>query len=75
MGWGRNKQGQTHVTSCWGIIGDEGSAYDLARRGVNAAFWATDGRGPKTKLCEALCEKFEVEKVQDMASLSKFVMI
>ena len=31
----------------WGIIGDEGSAYDLARRGVNAAFWAEDGRGPK----------------------------
>ena len=68
VGWGRNKQGKTHMTSCWGIIGDEGSAYDLARRGVNAAFWATDKRGPETKLCDALCEHFAVEKVQDFVT-------
>jgi len=68
VGWGRNQQGRTHVTSCWGTIGDEGSAYDLARRGVNASFWATDGRGPKTKLCEALCEHFGVKKVQDFVT-------
>lgn len=68
VGWGRNKQGKTHMTSCWGIIGDEGSAYDLARRGVNAAFWATDRRGPDTKLCQALCEHFKVEKVQDFVT-------
>jgi len=68
VGWGRNKEGKTHVTSCWGTIGDEGSAYDLARRGVNAAFWATDGRGADTKLCRALCEHFAVEKVIDFVS-------
>lgn len=68
VGWGRNKKGQTHMTSCWGIIGDEGSAYDLARRGVNAAFWATDKRGPDTKLCQALCEHFGVKTVYDIVT-------
>lgn len=68
VGWGRNKQGQIHMTSCWGTIGDEGSAYDLARRGVNAAFWAADRRGPDTKLCEALCEHFGVETVRDFVT-------
>jgi len=68
VGWGRNKDGQTHVTSCWGIIGDEGSAYDLARRGVNAVFWAADGRGPETKLTQAFCEHFGVAKVIDFVS-------
>jgi len=46
------------MTSCWGPIGDEGSAYDLARRGVNAAFWAWDGRGPKTMLVNKLLAMF-----------------
>jgi len=68
VGWGRNKKGKTHMTSCWGTIGDEGSAYDIARRGVNAAFWAADGRGPKTKLCQALCKHFGVKKVQDFVT-------
>ena len=68
VGWGRNKDGKTHMTSCWGIIGDEGSAYDLSRRGVNAAFWATDKRGPETKLCQALCKHFGVKKVQDFVT-------
>ena len=39
VGWGRNARGETSMTSCWGPIGDEGFAYDIARRGVNAAFW------------------------------------
>jgi len=68
VGWGCNKKGQTHRTSCWGTIGDEGSAYDLARRGVNAAFWATDRRGPATKLAGALCEHFGVKEVLDFVT-------
>ena len=75
VGWGRNKNGDTHVTSCWGTIGDEGSAYDLARRGVNAAFWAEDGRGDKTKLVDNLVAHFrtlypdtKIEKMIDVVS-------
>jgi len=88
VGWGRNKDGKTHMTSCWGTIGDEGSAYDLARRGVNAAFWAADGRGPKTVLVDKLLSKFKVADMRDVctpiyqsedmrknfASLSRMVM-
>ena len=65
VGWGRNKDGRTHMTGCWGIIGDEGSAYDMARQGVNAAFWAEDGRGPGTKLVGNLCRHFGVEVMRD----------
>ena len=58
VGWGRNADGDTSMTSCWGPIGDEGSAYDIARRGVNAAFWAWDGRGPKTMMVDMLLAMF-----------------
>ena len=88
VGWGRNRQGRTHVTGCWGTIGDEGSAYDLSRRGVNAAFWASDGRGQLTKLVDNLTKHFEVKTMWDcltpiyqnpdvrknFASLSRIVM-
>jgi N-acetylglucosamine kinase-like BadF-type ATPase len=57
VGWGRNAEGRTHVTSCWGPIGDEGSAYWLAVRGINAAFRADDGRGPPTNMVERIIQK------------------
>ncbi len=57
VGWGRNAAGKTHVTSCWGTLGDEGSAYWLAVHGINAAFRADDGRGPKTKMVDRIIEK------------------
>jgi len=68
VGWGRNAKGETSMTSCWGPIGDEGSAYDLARRGVNAAFWAWDGRGPKTVLVDMLLEMFGQTDLRDVCT-------
>ena len=68
VGWGRNAAGKTHVTSCWGTIGDEGSAYDLARRGVNAAFWSEDGRGKPTKLVHNLAGRFGEKKMIDIVT-------
>lgn len=65
VGWGRNKQGRTHMTGSWGTIGDEGSAYDMARQGVNAAFWAEDGRGPQTKLLDNLKQDFGVNMIRE----------
>lgn len=65
VGWGRNKEGRTHMTGCWGTIGDEGSAYDMARQGVNAAFWAEDGRGPDTRLLDNLKAHFGVSQLRD----------
>ncbi len=68
VGWGRNERGQTSMTSCWGPIGDEGSAYDLARRGVNAAFWAWDGRGPKTVLTDMLLKMFRQKDLREVCT-------
>jgi N-acetylglucosamine kinase len=48
---GFTADGRTARTGGWGhILGDEGSGYDLARRGLNAASRAVDGRGPATIL-------------------------
>lgn len=68
VGWGRNAAGETSMTSCWGPIGDEGSAYDIARRGVNAAFWAWDGRGPKTMLVDMLLEMFDQQDLREICT-------
>jgi len=57
VGWGRNAAGETHETSCWGPIGDEGSAYWLAQHGLNAAFCAEDKRGPATRMRAKVLEK------------------
>ena len=47
--------GRTARAGGWGhLLGDEGSGYDLARRGLNAATRARDGRGPETVLVERL---------------------
>lgn len=68
VGWGRNGRGATSMTSCWGPIGDEGSAYDMARRGVNAAFWGWDGRGPKTILSERLLKMFKQKDLREVCT-------
>ena len=68
VGWGRNAKGETSMTSCWGPIGDEGSAYDIARRGVNAAFWAWDGRGRKTVLVDELLKMFRKKDLREVCT-------
>jgi N-acetylglucosamine kinase len=68
VGWGRNAKGETSMTSCWGPLGDEGSAYDMARRGVNAAFWGWDGRGPKTILIDKLLQMFKQKDLRDVCT-------
>ncbi len=43
--------GRTARAGGWGhVLGDEGSGYDIARRGLNAATRASDGRAPATAL-------------------------
>lgn len=68
VGWGRNAKGETSMTSCWGPIGDEGSAYDMARRGINAAFWAWDGRSRKTMLVDKLLKMFRKKDLRDVGT-------
>ena len=69
VGWGRSAAGQTHETSCWGPIGDEGSAYWLAEHGINAAFYAEDRRGPATRMHEKVLEKVGGPTIRDNITL------
>jgi N-acetylglucosamine kinase-like BadF-type ATPase len=51
LAWGRNPAGHAARVGGWGyLLGDEGSAYAIARAGLRAAVRAADGRGEGTAL-------------------------
>ena len=53
--FGRNAHGLEERAGGWGaLIGDEGSASEIARRGLAAVARDVDGRGPRTRIREAL---------------------
>jgi N-acetylglucosamine kinase-like BadF-type ATPase len=65
---GFTADGRTARTGGWGhILGDEGSGYDLARRGLNAASRAVDGRGPATILSLRLPQAAGVATLEALA--------
>ena len=54
----------------WGyLIGDEGSAYWIGRMALTAASRARDGRGPATRLVDAIRGSLRVEKFEDVIGL------
>lgn len=62
IGFGINKRGERARSGGWGwIIGDEGSAYWIAIKALNAVSRAYDGRGEKTMLSKKLKEYFSIE--------------
>lgn len=65
--YGINENGEDHRAGGWGWpIGDEGSGTDIARRGLQAAAKAYDGRGDETKLVELTKQHFELEKFEEL---------
>lgn len=55
--FGRNTAGQLARAGGWGyIFGDEGSAFDIARRATRAALRFEEGWGPKTALHQILLD-------------------
>jgi N-acetylglucosamine kinase len=51
----------------WGhLLGDEGSGYDIAVRGLRAVGAAVDGRGPRTALESILAERLGVDDPRDL---------
>lgn len=67
---GRDATGATVRAGGWGhLIGDEGSGYDLARRALQAAARAADGRGPSTALLDAILRHWELD--QPMAMIGR----
>ncbi len=60
---GQDRHGQTARSGGWGyLIGDEGSGYDLGRRGIREAAKAADGRGLQTALLPALLAHWGLEQ-------------
>lgn len=61
--------GKTARAGGWGhVLGDEGSGYQIAQRGLNAATRARDGRGPATSLLERLPSSAGTGSLEKLAS-------
>ena len=61
VSFGRNAAGEEARAGGWGpVLGDEGSAYGIARAGLGAVLRAYDGRGPETKMLEILASDYEI---------------
>lgn len=62
IAFGKTRDGKIARAGGWGfLIGDEGSAYDLARRALNAITQAADGRGEKTRLVEMILQFWKLK--------------
>jgi N-acetylglucosamine kinase-like BadF-type ATPase len=66
----QNDRGQFTQLGGWGhLLGDEGSAYWIAREAVRAAIAAREQRGPSTVLGEAICRWFRVQVLNDVVPM------
>jgi N-acetylglucosamine kinase-like BadF-type ATPase len=65
--FGKTKSGKTMRTGGWGyLMGDEGSAYNVALAGLKAAVRAADGRDPPTRLLPDFLERLELKQPDDL---------
>ncbi len=55
------------------MVGDEGSAVWLGRKGAQAALRALDGRGPETVLSTMICEALQVDGTDAVSTASGIV--
>jgi N-acetylglucosamine kinase-like BadF-type ATPase len=66
---GRNRHGKQVCAGGWGpIVGDEGGAAWIARKGLQAVAHAADERGPKTGLTAAALMYFKVTTPDDLST-------
>lgn len=65
--WGCDASGSSARAGGWGyLLGDEGSGFHLAQRGLMAAFQAYDGRGPKTSLVNRFLHALDCAELPDL---------
>jgi N-acetylglucosamine kinase-like BadF-type ATPase len=67
MGWGRSAEGREARVGGWGaVLGDEGSAYDIALQALHAAVRAADGRGDETDLLQRFWEVLQLSTPSEL---------
>lgn len=67
IAFGINKKGERRRAGGWGyLLGDEGSGYDIGRKGLIAAFRSFDGRSEKTLLEKLYMEHFNVNRMEEI---------
>jgi len=67
IAFGINKDGERERVGGWGyLLGDEGSGYDIGRKGLTAALRAYDGRGEDTVLLPRLMGRLKVSNVDEL---------
>lgn len=70
IAYGVDASGREWRAGGWGyILGDEGSAYAIARWGLIAALRARDGRGPATTLVERFTARLGLAELEDVPFL------
>ncbi len=63
----RGPRGEVHTSGLGQVLGDEGSGYEQGRLALRAAARAFDGRGPATRLENAVCRFFQAPTVAAIA--------
>ena len=67
MACGIDAGGAYHTAGGWGqVLGDEGSAYHIALKGIHAALHAYDGLSESTMLSASVMEFFDLKKMSDI---------
>ncbi|MGB9876277.1 MAG: BadF/BadG/BcrA/BcrD ATPase family protein [bacterium] len=70
VAFGKNKEGEFASAGGWGyFMGDEGSAFWIAKEGINRATKAVDGRGKQTLILPKLLSHFNLPNLQELHRL------
>lgn len=70
MGIARSLSGEIYICGGWGYaFGDEGSAFNIAVKGLRAATQYYDGRGEPTLLYEAMMDFFQLNEPRDLVPI------
>jgi len=70
MACGIDAEGAYHTAGGWGqVLGDEGSAYHIALKGIHAALHAYDGLSEPTQLGTSVMKFFDLKKMHDIIDL------
>ncbi|HEX6923693.1 MAG TPA: ROK family protein [Bacillales bacterium] len=70
IAYSRLPEGRITRVGGWGyLFGDEGSGYDVGRKGLSAVFQEFDGRGERTLLTQLFLREFRLSETAELISV------